>query len=1480
VEPSQVVTITLDKTVHTIIPLDASQDNYWAATRAVMDAFLSGQQPLMATQAFSVTQWQGTLGLFTDYGAGTVIVPGEVKGDFSKQVLIGPLDAPVAQALYPQTPVIFDSASDDERASWEQLEIGIALEDTLNRPDWPRVDEYAIASDTITSDAVFIPAGVTPDVQHIFAESGAADALSTQVQAGRWVVCQGDGCLLAQQAGLVPTNTLNADDTLPAGDFALVPVAQNAVLSYNWPAEMKLARYNDTPRFNITGDLIRVADYADNGEAALVMRRIGQGGVILIGGHASADASTYGLLYHALFAAGAEQVGSQVSVEQQFLPGTPPDVIPGLEPEIPVLVRTTIHNYGANPAQGFQYTEFITSSFRLLTSPTATVGTLTTIPLTDVQGTLVLSTGTWIVWTADTLPPGEHEISYLVANVTTDTLKPGIVTISEADFSYTASDDLTRTVQLERSDAVVRALLPALIAHNLTDEPDNVYPLPATGIDLHIRHDVANKLETRANNTHLVITAPYLDIVRDAFDQNRFPTIQHFPWYTPIVVNDVETVLFVKNTFMAYPERDYLKPVGETREDWMYDLSDWDGKTWVEIQNPYSQTVTFPTQYQMYFQITEEGSILVPGKTLTFDLATLLAYDWREPAVRYQVHSQELFDRGISFSVEPITGTVVLEGNGGSVYTAIGQHPIPFREYFPDAAINNPIAPVPSEIAYTDLWGRAHTVTETVRSSFYDIIPYPKTGDEIDIKVASTYGMEGENGDLLPDVAAAQTITVTYMVKAESVNRSLGLEELIIQELLPRGLGYDIEFISWESSNGSFVMLDEYSLQYPAFELLSFQGALPENDPQTLLITARLRTYPDHVREGSFLIDGGIRYGAPVEVGGPGLYDTGMTHVRVEQGYAANPEVIKRVAEAQVSRHGGTAHELINISALADVQRYREEVYVDGSGAVDKAATARVGGSLGKDLYFATVEAGGDTFLVYEITNNAGEDWTNVVLDYVTPPGITLTPIFTDGLEPPPNVYDTPYLWATEIPDIARGVYYYRVYVDESVAPGVMYPIVFSLSGDNVPNAAEFPLPVARVGVGGEVKYILGQTREMQIVDTSPAYVTPIMAALATATQMQATENYSDTEEWADFFASLTTTVPFTYTVLPDGTRLITYTLPAEWQNLPQQQGADFIGEGTLLVQTAITATDPGYRVVNYGPQLGGVDSFGVPLTVTGNPGYTTVSGPALTGTYSILSTTSPFYGDVVIDPLPGEIVDAWVDIAIRNLGNRVALSPEISATVNLTGGVEILNVVPTPTNIISGVITWRLDSILPYGGSGDPELDIEHAQVQLRFTPLNTVTVLARLAQLENAPFYVPLLANSDARYTYAWRDQTFTVYSTLGDAYGLIVGSDPLSAPGALSAVWDAERRRVLLSWTAIPDARDYVVYRSTQPDRDFYQVGPVTNGINVENYIHDDPLAPIYYYVVRARDDNLLEGRHSPVTAVYTGHEFTIYLPIVLK
>ncbi|RRR73449.1 MAG: tandem-95 repeat protein [Candidatus Viridilinea halotolerans] len=1340
IEQSHVLTVTLDLSVHTIIPLDASQADRRAAYSTILRALATGRQPLLAMAPFTLTPEGGAP---TNYPAGTVILEGDSGGSFTKFVQSGALTLPPAYVLNAQAVALFDSSSADERASWTLPDLRRTLETYPSLPQWPLVDEAGLAADP-TADVIFFPAGVTPDVLARLQSSGAD--LPTQAAAGHWFVFEGDAALLAEASGLISTGTVIAGSPAP-GTAPLTAVTTDTLLSLNWPTDLTLTRYSDTPHFALpAADLVLVANYTDTGDAAIALRRIGAGGVILIGGHPDSEAA-YGLLYHALFTAAAAPVAAAVEVQQQFLPGVPPDVVPGFEPDVPVIVRTTVTNYSPSATAAFTYTEVISAGFTLLADPIVSTGSVT--------ATATIS-GTTVTWTADTLPPGPHSLELRAANVATDTLKPGLVTISEAALVY--DDGAGVVASAERTPATLRAQSAAFIAHNPTDEPDQIYPLPPEGAYRHVREDLENKLDTRANNVTYSTTIPLIDIVRDAADQTNFAAIKHFGWYRPIVYTDtVETHVFVANTVMGYADRDYLRPQGATDADWAFGLDQWDGQTWVRIPNPQRTYVFIPREYRSFvIQEPDHGDLLVPGLPLSFELGTLLPYDQREPAIRYLVHTRELFERGVSVSTEPVLDTLVVEGGGAVAYTAAGQSPIPFTEHLSaSVTLNNPVAPGVSHLAYTDLWGRDHTVTETVRSSFLTIAPFARGLGDVSTRMQSTYGLTDADGQRIFDIDASEAVTLSITLKALSLNRTVSSEQMIIQQLLPRGLGYDIEFVRWESSSGRFGLLDEHTMRVSAFTLFNFQGPLDSDVPETITLMARVRPYEASVREGAFLVDGGARIATPDVHGGLGQFDTALTHARVEQGYKADLTTEKWLADADISRHGGQIYEAIRVNSTADVQRFTEEVYIDSVGAGDSAATVRVGGSQGAQLFFGSVPPGGMTLLTLELVNNTGLSWDDLAVTPTAPEGFTLTPLFTAG-EAPPDVADAPYLWATTIPDVARGVYIYQVSVADDVPPGRLYPITFALTGRNVPDAATLPLPTAQVGVGSNVQQVLGHAHALTIHDSSPLYATPLSANWLTKEQFADFQALTTVAERDTFFNGLGQQVSLTDEVAPGAEqRQITYTLPDSWQTLPIIEGAAIRDEVYVLIRSQVDPLAPGNRLVNYGPRVAYRDDFGHDRAATGNSTSVIARGPVLTNTYILKSSSAPHLGGSSISPAAGEQVDSCVGIAFRNSGNYVAANPVVSTTVNVAE-LAITTIRPEPLSVNGGVITWALPDLVPAGAVGDQ--DAAQVEVCVQFIAPDLA------AQAE-----VRLIEQTAGRYEDRWGEQSELIAGTLGGSYTL---------------------------------------------------------------------------------------------------------------
>jgi len=1316
----------------TFVRLDKTQVNPQAAYRVTINAILNNQRPLILTQPFTITESSG----ITTYPAGTVIIPKDIEGNFTKHTYLGEINVPSAMVLYRRPIKHFESASEDERASWELPDQRRALETYLWLHEWPLLDEASLAADADLGDIVFLTAGVTPDVENRFIDTGAADALWAQAQAGRWFVCQGDACSLFELSGLVPSGTVQ-DNALDAGLSELVTIASDELLSFNWPEGMQLQRYSDAPYFSITEDLVRVADYADNGEAAIVLRRIGNGGVIMFGGHPAQQEETYGLLYHALFTAAAERVNSRVDVlSSPRSPLLAYNVVPGGEQNVDGHVGTTIDTH--QPINDFVFTEFITDAVILSADPVASTGTVTTTQVT---------TGTKVMWTAQHLPSGQYTLEYPFTIVVTDALKAGDLTVSQAGFSYTEPLDgqTTRSVNLTRPDAIVSAKLAADLIHYLTAESSVTYPLKPEGFWQHYRVDLANIQETRAQDIRYQLTLPLITLLMDAFDQTTFPHVE----------GTQENVWFL-NTIQGYPELDYPSPNSMADTAWEYSLGNWDGYNWVRIPNPQGITVSIPSEYANYvIQEPNNGDLLVAGVTLNFDLGTLLAYDHREPTLRFRIHSQEIDGHGVSFSSAPVDGTLVVEGDAGSVYTVVGQNPVPFREYFSDSNLNNPVAPMLSQLMYYDVWGRLHTITETVRSGFYDILPYPGSGygdtGPRDVQFARTYELTDANGHRLPDYATYQDAILTLVLRVKS-NRTVPLGEILMQEMLPRGLNYDITLIEWEASDPSWQLVPDYTQQLPTYELLAFEGALSANEAQTITIQAHLRTYPNHPREGHFVLDYGSSIASRTEPGGPGQFDLDWSHVIVERGYQSSLQLEKWGAYPSIPRQGGQVFEVIRVNGSDDVQPLIDEVCMDSTGTGDKTAVVRTGGSWGPDLHFCKTTAGDKTLIVLEVTNNSGVDWHNVVPVADAPPGFTLTQIY-------PN--DIPHT-SNDIPDVSSRLYYYEVQVDESVAPGVVYPIAFTLTGDNVPDADEFPLPVARVGVGDNVRQVLGQAYAINIIgDSFPDYATPVAAKFATAEEFDVTATFTDPDtqqaQWEAFFDGLAQAV----SIEPAGDHAYSYLVPSDVQTLPDQDGTNITEDWYLIVKTEVDQVDPGTLLLNNGPWVDYVDDFDTDLTALGNKTQIIATGPALVGSYSVESSTHPFYNRDTISVAPGDQVDLCVDLAIRNVGNYIASDPVVTATLSAKAAdLESTRITPEPIGRDGLTLTWALEDILPYGAGGDdPDLDTEHIQICLRLP----------VPKEDELPTFTPLLTASQAQYVNNYDDIPFTIHSKLGQEYGV---------------------------------------------------------------------------------------------------------------
>jgi hypothetical protein len=127
------------------------------------------------------------------------------------------------------------------------------------------------------------------------------------------------------------------------------------------------------------------------------------------------------------------------------------------------------------------------------------------------------------------------------------------------------------------------------------------------------------------------------------------------------------------------------------------------------------------TTYTIYCG-NNQTNITLPALRLTWDYGSLQGYDYQEPAIRYGIRSREQFNRSVSCANYPINNTVVMNCTGGTVYTNIGIHPVPFNEYLTHGVVNIPVAAGGelSRVEWKDIWERDHYFN--LRTQFYDVI--------------------------------------------------------------------------------------------------------------------------------------------------------------------------------------------------------------------------------------------------------------------------------------------------------------------------------------------------------------------------------------------------------------------------------------------------------------------------------------------------------------------------------------------------------------------------------------------------------------------------------------------------------------------------------------------------------------------------------------------------------------------------------------
>ena len=1261
------------------------------------------------------------------YAAGTLIAP--LYGYFTTIVPSQPYTVPRSLALHPVKIALFYSSVRDEYdqvVTWEEGDFEQLFRVYLWSEEYfDVITETQIASGALDDyDVLILPTirtGYTDEVLAALGDAG-QQAIRDFVMNGGFLYAQGESCYLAEAVGLLPPGTVDLDTRLTDEDNVghLNVLVPESPLTFSWlddstyvlnePLLHMPGGITGTLAFSGTVPIMQVASYVDTshpGSPAILYATPGLGKVVLMSGHPSDKLDYHPQVLDALLLAMGQRADLTGSVKQEFSTAVPDDVIPAYE-RVPVRVTTTFQNYWDTPMQQVVITETVSPEFEV---DVADVSPTPTLFITSSEGTV-------IVWQVGDADPGDWAATYL-AYTKEDALAKGTALVSKAVARYfDPVDDVYK--DLTRRNLYVHAKMAARLNGDRDIELDGLYPLPAQGYYFDIALTLENKEETLAQNTVITDLVVLISPIVNVIDQRVIP---HVLTDTATMTATGETI-WVKNEVFFYDTPVSIYPLPTVNGTpasvgVMYGLSSWDGVTVYTYTGSFTTTpgftnsITIPPTYTGYITLTPEG-ILLPALRLVWDFGDFQGYDYLDPAVRYGLFSQELLGRQVSFESDPkLDSGVVLEGGGGSVYTCLGGHPIPYHEYLASGVVHIPVPPEMPRVAYQDIWERDKVME--LRTVFYDIVPFPPP--EYHAVVNTTFELlvdrdgDGVRETRVLDYPTREPADLKLYLKSWSnfdpLMAPLEKEETLISQGMFRGLGFRIApkgdswWDSWSSPalQGVVTATELITVvETPAYDFLYFQQYLESQQKEAIYLTATLSTYEGVHKEGVMKIDDGARFVYHQKAVGPNRYEVFDSHVKAAFGISADAYVSKQVAPVRVATYEDTVYHFIEITDPWDPRCFPYEPILKSYGFWDAAATTYVGGRHMTTLLYPRVQPGRETQVRIEINNNTGLTFTNVSIIPQPPAGITVTlrpTVETEAIEP--LFFDFPFLNLEDIPDAWKGVYYFDVQVANPFPGerGRVYEVPFVITGTNVPDY--LVIPPAMIGVedeNGQVKTVWGQATNLQLADLLPPEVTPVEARLGNADDIRKLE-------WAIITGTLASDIDLAFQTLRDGITLtvvstssegtqVSFDLPPEAELMPWLDNGEANGTLYVVLKSETAFTRSGTNLADYAPVITYTDPFSQTYSDVGNPQTVEAHGAALAVQYTVQAITGtaslPLNGLI-----PGQPNTITVDVEVINWGDYIASGTVL--TIELTMGQVVGTLVPPggTVDLPLGYIVWEL---------------------------------------------------------------------------------------------------------------------------------------------------------------------------------------------
>ncbi len=1219
------------------------------------------------------------------YPAGTILSLGGISGNFNSTYSKSSFNITKAYALHSRRIVVFKSELQDaygQNLTWEEGYFERIFRVYLWGNNFDTINETGIRDgDLMDYDFFIVPSVIKGYEKTMTKKIGPKgfSRLRNFIKNGNFMYAQGGSCFLAQEAKLIPKKTVWLDQRLKANNSHadMTIVNSSSIMSHNWRSNQMYVI--DDPVFNNTESSAVVAKYTGNltnssllNSPAIMTFEYKNGQVILVNGHPSVNNEFYPIVFNALFSAKAEPAELTASARQIYAEDVAYNLIPAQEPNVTVQVNVEYYNFWPVATTGprkVQLYETVSPLFRV------DQGNITPKPSNITTNS---NNETIIKWVFN----DTQGITKFMFHVKTysNTTKKGVALVCTGYARYTPPGYRGKT-EIHHGGVSIYASLAARLNGDRDIELDGCYPLPASGFYYDIALPLENKEETTAENITIMDIVCLKSPIVDVQNQSRVPGA----WNN--TNNGTNNITFAVNEIFYYYDENN-KP--------LYPLPD-------EIHN---------TTYT--YQFGNGTNITLPAKKLIWYYPDLVAYDYVEPAIRYGIFTHEEHNRTVSFLSDPVNGSVILNASGGSVFTNIGIHPVPYHEYLQHGVVTIPKAAgnETSNVTYKDIWHRNHTMD--LRTVFYDIVPFPPPEEHM--VVTTTFEMT-YNGERLKEFPIHHEVDLRFKLKTWNgyskydpnnypYKMNITKNETMIVQAIPKGVGYNIAYInSTYNQNTSLLMIENTSM----YTILYFQQDIEGGHKEVIDINTTLSAYPSYHREGRMKVNDGARFVYHQIAVGPSRYEVFDSHVQAVFAIGNDVQVKKKVAPVYIATFGDDVYHFIELEDPYEPREFMEDPYIKSHGFGDMAATTFVGGRINETLYHSRVNPGGRTLMRLEVDNNLGYDLENVSIIPVAPEGFNVTPDnFTTKI--PPIFYDFPFINRTEIWDAWKSVYYYWVDINSSVEGGRIYQINFTFIS-NCSNAsyipADFEIPPAVIGVKdgcGSVKAIFGRAVNVTLSDMVPSFVRPEDVRIANDDEKSALELMLAVgiSSPGDYNRSI---VNQSYQTLR-GTNFTSTTggkinviLPPYAQMLPWKDNNTDKRTLFVIIRTNVSVNSGGTYTVNNGPTVSYKNHFNETVNITGESEYIEAHGPAFNYRMMVLNINSENEDKSYL--MGGINNTVRAKVSIYNYGDGIAESSTVA--VNLPPGV-LLDTGSLPTNAYASTngknIYWTIGDLGP--GSED----------------------------------------------------------------------------------------------------------------------------------------------------------------------------------